>query len=120
VELIHHPPYSDWGVCLTAGSTSAMEIVFRIFSDRGDTILTEVYTYPGAVEGAALVGVQIEGVQMDAKGAKPDPLKRILDSWDHSRGPKPTVFYTIPSGQNPTGATQSQDNKFTRSPKNTT
>ncbi|KAJ9322279.1 hypothetical protein DTO027B5_6260 [Paecilomyces variotii] len=111
VELIHNPPYSDWGVCLTAGSTSAMEIVFRIFCDRGDTILTEVYTYPGTVEGAALLSLRIQGVQMDAEGAKPDHLKRILDSWDHSQGPKPTVFYTIPSGQNPTGATQSLERR---------
>ncbi|KAJ5727938.1 L-kynurenine/alpha-aminoadipate aminotransferase [Penicillium malachiteum] len=31
VELVHNPLYSNWDTCLTAGTTSAMEIAFRIF-----------------------------------------------------------------------------------------
>jgi hypothetical protein len=31
----------------------------------------------------------------------------VLSSWDTSRGPKPRVLYTIPTGCNPTGASLS-------------
>jgi aromatic amino acid aminotransferase I len=107
IELVHDPPYADWGTCLTAGTTSALEIAFRMFCNKGDTILTEVYTYPGTLEVTKLVGLQTQGVNLDAEGASKADLLQILSTWDASRGPKPTVFYTIPSGHNPTGATQS-------------
>ena len=106
IELAHNPPYADWGTCMTAGATSALEIVYRIFCNRGDTILTEEYTYPGAVEGAALLGLRIQGVEMDSEGAIPGSLRQILSTWDSGRGPRPRFLYTIPSGHNPTGATQ--------------
>lgn len=106
VEIVHDPPYANWGTCITAGSTSAMEIVYRIFCNRGDNILMEEYTYPGTLEGAKALDLKIQGVQIDAEGASAEHLSHILSTWDISRGPKPRVFYTIPSGQNPTGATQ--------------
>ncbi|MCJ1300465.1 hypothetical protein MMC08_003262 [Hypocenomyce scalaris] len=111
VEIVHNPPYKNWGACLSSGSTSALEVALRIFCNRGDTILTERYTYPGFIEGAHLVGVYTLGIEMDAGGLMPDQLERTLRTWDESRGPRPTVLYTIPSGQNPTGATQSLQRK---------
>ncbi|PLB45481.1 L-kynurenine/alpha-aminoadipate aminotransferase [Aspergillus steynii IBT 23096] len=108
VELVHNPPYADWGTMLSAGSTSALEIALRVFCNRGDTILAERYTYSGAVEVANLVGAQVQGIRMDSEGMCPDHLREVLSSWnEESRGPRPSVLYTIPSGQNPTGATQS-------------
>lgn len=112
VELVHNPPYADWGTVLTAGSTSALEIAFRIFCSRGDTLLAEWYSYPGAVEVAGLVGARIQGIRMDPEGMCPIHLLEVLSTWDNeSQGPRPTVLYTIPSGQNPTGATQSEARK---------
>jgi aromatic amino acid aminotransferase I len=107
VEIVHNPPYKNWGSCLSCGSTSALEVALRIFCNRGDTLLTERYTYPGLMEGANLVGVRTYGIELDAGGLIPDHLEQTLRTWDESRGPRPTVLYTIPSGQNPTGATQS-------------
>ncbi|KAK1145367.1 hypothetical protein N8T08_004242 [Aspergillus melleus] len=112
VELVHNPPYADWGTVLTTGSTSALEIALRVFCNRGDTVLMERYTYPGAVEVAGLVGALVQGVDMDSEGLSPDHLREVLRTWDEeARGPRPTVLYTIPSGQNPTGATQSVERR---------
>ncbi|TVY23378.1 Aminotransferase [Lachnellula hyalina] len=111
VELVHNPPYKNWATCLSCGSTSALEVALRIFCNRGDSILTESYTYPGAVAVAHLLGVHTIGIEMDAFGLMPDSLERTLRTWDESRGPRPTVLYTIPSGQNPTGVTQSLQRK---------
>lgn len=106
VEMVHNPPYKNWGTCLSSGSTSALEVALRVFCNRGDTILTERFTYPGLLAAANLLGVRTHGVEMDDSGLRPEHLELILRTWDEARGPRPTVLYTIPSGQNPTGATQ--------------
>lgn len=45
---------------------------------------------------------------MDSEGLIPDDMDSILSNWDiKARGArKPHLLYTVPSGQNPTGATQ--------------
>lgn len=109
-ELIFNPPYADWQVCATAGSTSALEQAIRLLCDRnrGDTILMEDYTYPSALQTIRPQGINIVGVKMDAQGLLPDDMDRILSSWNvETRGSrKPHILYTVPCGQNPTGATQ--------------
>lgn len=112
-EIVHNPPYADWACCLTAGSTLALEMCFRMFCARGDYLLTEEYTFATAVETATPLGIQIAGVKMDKEGMLADDLDYVLSNWDVSdrRGPKPFLLYTVPTGQNPTGATQSHDRR---------
>ncbi|GFN12317.1 hypothetical protein AtubIFM54640_010077 [Aspergillus tubingensis] len=111
VELVHNPPYADWATFLSCGATAATEVAFRIFCNRGDTILAEQYTYPGTLESAALNGVNVQGIQMDADGLRPDVLDEVLSSWDDAQSPRPRVLYTIPTGQNPTGVSQSLERR---------
>ena len=76
----------------------------------GDFIMTEEYAYPASFETAAPMGVRPIGVRMCEEGLLPWHLDQVLSSWDpsaHDGAPRPRVLYTIPSGQNPTGATQS-------------
>ncbi|KAF9636123.1 hypothetical protein BFW01_g7018 [Lasiodiplodia theobromae] len=118
VELVHDPPYADWETCLTAGTTAALDTVLGLFCERGDTLLVEAHTYAGALDAARARGLDVLGVGMDEEGLVPEELDRRLREWDGARGggermkkkkkkKKPSVLYTIPSGQNPTGATQS-------------
>lgn len=107
VELFHNPGYSDWETCLTCSTTSALEIVLRMLCNRGDWIFAEEHTYPGFMEAAKPLGIYIQEVKMDDEGLMPDDLDSQIRAWDPARGPRPSVLYTIPSGQNPTGATQS-------------
>ncbi|KAI1179732.1 aromatic amino acid aminotransferase [Nemania sp. FL0916] len=111
VEIIHNPPYSDWGTCLSSGSTSALEIALRIFCNRGDTVLAEQHTYPGFIEVANLVGVKVKSVDMDEDGISAQSLEMILRNQDKSDNTKLSVLYTIPSGQNPTGISQTLERK---------
>ena len=106
MELIHDPPYDEWASCLTCSTTSGIEILFRMLCNRGEWILAEEYTYSGTLEGVKPLGLHVQGVKMDEDGLLPDDLEFILQTWDPARGPKPFVLYTIPSGQNPTGITQ--------------
>lgn len=109
-ELVCNPPYADWRTALTVGSTGALEQALRMFCDRqrGDSILTEEYSFSTALETAAPLGVKVFGVALDEQGLRPESMDEILSNWDESdRGArKPHVLYTVPSGQNPTGATQ--------------
>lgn len=111
VQLVHDPPYRNWATIVSAGTTSALEMAMRIFCDRGDTILVERYTYPGAIACGDLVGVRLLGIEMDEEGLIPSRLDYVLNSWDATQGSKPRLLYTIPCGQNPTTATQSLTRK---------
>lgn len=107
-EICHNPPYSDWECALTGGSTSALEMSFRMFCNPGHYLLTEEYTFSTAVETAMPLGINIAGIKMDAHGLLATDLDHVLSNWDATArgGPKPFLLYTVPTGQNPTGSTQ--------------
>ncbi|PKY01582.1 amino acid aminotransferase [Aspergillus campestris IBT 28561] len=107
-EIIHNPPYADWQCCLNAGSTYAWDTVLRMLCNRGDYIMMEEYTFSSAQETVLPQGVNVVPIKMDEQGLLPGSLDDVLSSWDEAaRGArKPFVLYTIPTGQNPTGATQ--------------
>ena len=112
-ELVHNPPYQDWQCTLNVGSTSALDVALRMFANRGDFILTEEYTFSSAVETGLPMGVRAIGVKMDKEGLLPSNMDDILSGWDTKTrgGPKPRLLYTVPTGQNPTGATQSEQRR---------
>jgi len=108
-EIVHNPPYADWNCAMTAGSTNALDMALRMFCNRGECILSEEYTFVSAVETAVPMGVKVFGVGMDEQGLRADALDEMLSNWDATaRGhKKPHVLYTVPTGGNPTGTTQS-------------
>lgn len=107
-EIVCSPPYADWNCALTVGSTSALDHAFRMLCERGDFVLSEEYTFASAVETALPLGVKFLGIKIDDEGIIPEDMDQVLSNWDaNTRGArKPFVLYTVPSGQNPTGATQ--------------
>lgn len=114
-ELVYNPPYADWHVCQTIGSTGALEQALRMLCDpnRKDAVLTEEYSFSTALETIAPLGVKAFGVKIDDQGLLPQSMDEILSTWDQAaRGArKPHVLYTVPSGQNPTGATQGTERR---------
>lgn len=101
VELIHNPPYEDWDCCESCGTTSAIDIAFRILCNPGDTVLVEKYTYPGTIASARAEGLKTLGIEMDDDGLVPEDLDQKLQNWDFAGGKKPFVLYMIPTGQIP-------------------
>ncbi|KAL5615364.1 hypothetical protein BROUX41_005412 [Berkeleyomyces rouxiae] len=114
-ELLYDPPYADWGCSETIGSTSALEIALRMLCDknRKDTVITEEFSFASAIETMNPMGLAIAGCKVDGEGLNPEALDEMLSNWDEeARGSrKPHVLYTVPSGQNPTGATQSLERR---------
>ncbi|PHH73296.1 hypothetical protein CDD80_3914 [Ophiocordyceps camponoti-rufipedis] len=109
-EIVCKPPYADWRICQTIGSTGALEQALRMFCDRdrGDSVLTEEFSFSTALETISPLGVKTFGCVVDNEGLIPEAMDQLLSSWDQRvRGArKPHLLYTVPCGQNPTGATQ--------------
>ncbi|KAL1637191.1 Aromatic/aminoadipate aminotransferase 1 [Neofusicoccum ribis] len=109
-EIVHNPPYADWACTMTVGSTSALDMALRMLTEPGDYVVSDEYAFSTAMDTAAPLRVRFAGVKMDAEGMLPADLDAVLAAWDpQARGGarKPAVLYTVPTGQNPTGATQS-------------
>lgn len=51
------------------------------------------------------LGLEYVPVDTDNAGLQPEKLASVLSQWPASK-PKPRVLYTIPTGSNPTGASQ--------------
>lgn len=109
-EIVCKPPYADWRICQTIGSTGALEQALRMFCDkaRGDSVLTETFSFSTALETVAPLGIHAFGSAIDDQGLVPESMDELLTNWDATEkgARKPHVLYTVPSGQNPTGATQ--------------
>ncbi|CCO26439.1 Aromatic amino acid aminotransferase C56E4.03 [Rhizoctonia solani AG-1 IB] len=105
---VFQPAYPDFCVLANSGNTDGWTKACALLCHPGEFILTEDWTYPGALLSAWPSGVRPYPVPMDNLGMIPDDLERILSQWDeyedHEGKRRPHVMYTIPIGQNPTGA----------------
>ncbi|KAG8759189.1 hypothetical protein FRC11_002411 [Ceratobasidium sp. 423] len=104
---VFQPAYSDFGVLANSGNTDGWAKSCALLCQPGEFILTEDWTYPTALVAAWPSGVRPYPVPMDNVGMIPSDLERILAEWkeeDHEGKQRPHVMYTIPIGQNPTGA----------------
>jgi len=87
-------------VLITSGSQQALDLLGKVFINRGDHILVESPSYLGALQAFNAYGVEYISVPFDDEGMRADALAEALRS-----GPK--FIYLIPNFQNPTGITMS-------------
>lgn len=88
------------------GSSQILALLPQIFIDPGDVVLIEGPSFLGAVRLFARAGAQLISVPVDEHGMDVDALHTIVRDL-HSRNIRPKFVYTIPTFQNPTGATLS-------------
>lgn len=79
---------------ITAGSQQALDLVVRVTTDRGDTVLMEDPGYIGASGCFRAAGVRVKGVPVDAGGMCLTPRLRRSH---------PRLIYCTPSSQMPLG-----------------
>ncbi|KAG9127833.1 hypothetical protein FRC07_008476 [Ceratobasidium sp. 392] len=104
---VFKPAYPDFRVFANSGNTDGWTKAAAILCQQDELILTEEWTYPGALLSTWPTGVRPFPVPIDGAGMLPDKLEEILGGWneeDHEGKRRPHVMYTIPIGQNPTGA----------------
>lgn len=85
-------------ILITSGSQQALDLLGKIFINRGDRILVELPTYLGALQAWNAYGAEYVSVPADENGMQTDALEEALRC-----GPK--FIYVLPNFQNPTGVT---------------
>lgn len=91
-------------ILITSGSQQALDLLGKIFINRGDRILVEAPTYLGAIQAWNAYGAEFVSVPMDEEGMRTDALEDALRT-----GPK--FIYVLPNFQNPTGVTLSMERR---------
>lgn len=112
VQRLHAPARSDWSSVLNNGGGDGLHKIFNLLVNPGDVVLVEEFTFVPSVWSIENYGGEVHPVDLDlaGDGINPEKLAAELDGWAsaHPGKPKPRVLYTVSTGQNPTGLTQSQ------------
>lgn len=88
------------------GGQQGLDLVAKMFIDRGDTIITESPTFLGALIAFNPYEPEYKTIQMDRYGMDMSDLEETLKS---SR--KVKMIYTVPDFHNPTGVTMSSERR---------
>ncbi len=91
-------------VLITSGSQQALDLLGKVFINRGDRILVEAPTYLGALQAWNSYGAEYVPVPADEDGMNTGGLEAALRV-----GPK--FIYVLPNFQNPTGVTLSLERR---------
>lgn len=91
-------------ILITSGSQQALDLIGKLFINRGDRILVEAPTYLGALQAWNAYGAEYIAVPSDEDGMITDELESALRC-----GPK--FMYILPNFQNPTGVTISLERR---------
>jgi 2-aminoadipate transaminase len=91
-------------VLITSGSQQALDLIGKLFINRGDRVLVEAPTYLGALQAFNVYGAEYESVPIDENGLRTELLEEPLRS-----GPK--FMYVLPNFQNPAGTTLSEERR---------
>ncbi len=92
---------------ITTASQQALDLVAKIFVNRGDTILVGLPSYLGGLSAFNSYGAKMEGIPLDEDGMSAELLEKKLQELQ-AQNIKPKFIYVIPDFQNPAGITMSE------------
>lgn len=95
-------------VILTCGSTDGFSKTLQAFTNEWseerdwirdrEGLLVEKFCYMNAIQAARPRGLNIVPVEIDDEGMVaegPGGLREVLENWDHKKGKRPHVMYTV-------------------------
>lgn len=89
-------------IIVTTGSQSGLDLLSKMFLDRGNVVLVESPSYVGALGVFKSYQADIEHVYSDTNGINPEALKnKIIEL--QSLGKRIKFLYLVPNFSNPTG-----------------
>ena len=91
-------------ILITAGGSQAIDLLLDTLVDWGDTIVSEMPTWLGAVQAFQSTGANVVSIPIDEEGIDVAILERELRRL-RSEGTTPKFIYANANFQNPTGAT---------------
>ncbi|CAK9439907.1 uncharacterized protein LODBEIA_P40070 [Lodderomyces beijingensis] len=112
IKRTHNPAHDQWESILTTGASDGLNKACDAVLNPGDVVLIEEFTFLPFVRfsdhaQAIPVPVKID-FSNESNGIDLGYLRELLDNWHDLKPnlPKPKALYTIATGQNPTGYTQ--------------
>jgi 2-aminoadipate transaminase len=94
-------------VLVTHGSMQGLDLLLRLLTDPGDCVIVESPTYLGALQAFQAQGLRVVGVPVNQDGMDVERVEFLLARY------RPKFIYTVPTFQNPTGATMTQERRST-------
>ncbi|MFP3855150.1 MAG: PLP-dependent aminotransferase family protein [Anaerolineales bacterium] len=91
-------------ILITTGSQQALDLLGKLFINKGDSILVERPSYLGAIQAFKVYGPDFHTLPLDEQGMQVDGLEQAL-----ARGPK--FLYLLPNFHNPAGVTLSAERR---------
>lgn len=89
-------------IIITSGAQQVMNLVTKVFVNRGDTIICEDPSFIGSLNAFRSFGANLVGVPVEADGIDLNALENAIKTSENVR-----FLYTIPNFQNPSGITMS-------------
>lgn len=84
-------------ILITNGSQQGIDLLGKIFINRGDNILIERPGYLGAIQALSIFEPEFHAVPLLEDGIDTDYLEEILEAY------RCKLFYAVPNFQNPSG-----------------
>ncbi|MEA3203150.1 MAG: 2-aminoadipate transaminase [Thermoplasmata archaeon] len=91
-------------VLITNGSQQGLDLLGRVFLDKGDTVIVANPTYLGALQSFNYFGAKYATADSDGDGIIPDSVERCLADLK-KKGIRPKFLYVVSTFANPTGTT---------------
>ena len=90
---------------ITQGSQQGLELLAKLYLDKGSVVYTETPSYLGALQAFRLFQAEIAPIPTDDQGILPDALRKAL------KKRRPAFLYLMPNFQNPTGVSLSLERR---------
>ncbi|GLB60497.1 aminotransferase-like domain-containing protein [Cytobacillus sp. NCCP-133] len=96
---------------ITSGASQAIDLIARILLDEEAIVAIESPTYMEALEIFQNYTSHIISIPVDKQGLQTDVLEEILKERKQKGLTLPRLLYTIPTFQNPTGTTMTEERR---------
>jgi 2-aminoadipate transaminase len=90
---------------ITQGSQQGLELIAKLFLDKGSVVYTETPSYLGALQAFRLFQAELSPIPTDDQGIVPAALRKAL------KKRRPAFLYLMPNFQNPTGVSLSLERR---------
>ncbi len=110
MERSNIPGERPYNIIVTSGSQQALDLLAQILINPNDIVIVEKPTYLAALNVFKAVGAKFEGIPIDHEGMKTDELEKKLKALK-AEGKRAKVVYTIPTAQNPSGVSMSNERR---------
>lgn len=106
LQKTEHIGTDDDDVIIVSGGQQGIELSTKALINEGDAVIVEEPSFIGALNAFRSYNAQLVGVEMDEDGMNIEALERAAASHKNAK-----IIYTIPTFQNPMGATMSLEKR---------